>query len=234
MAVSYNRANAMGSDGSNSIVHLLRRRHTAFRAKSVAGLILGLPLLLLGPAIVGTLFWVACWLLWAWFPWTWLFAGATLVMVPLLLRLEVSTGGDYLGARLPHESPTWAEEMSSPVTLSDVLGVAITGEAQRHALPLLIELFLCGPRLLIAGWRGMRAAQRVRATPLDLAARILRRLRTMPGAAETESVRPAGQEIGATFLAIAFLRLHEWIDISSNGARIWLTEQGRKALGNSA
>ena len=83
------------------IAVVLRRRDARLRLKLRAQAALGLPLTLIGPVVLGTIFWLALRSMGGIvLPWSHVCGVALLVVVPLLIHLESRTGGDFLGTAL--------------------------------------------------------------------------------------------------------------------------------------
>ena len=135
---------------------LLRRRHRTLVTLSRLRLLFGLPLSLLGPAVVATMFWLATCFLASYHPWLWFFLAATLVMLPLLFRLEMRTAGGYLNDHLADAADADGNELMSRATLADIVSVSVVGDTTRNTLPLVVDLFLIGPRMTLRGRRDLR------------------------------------------------------------------------------
>src|SRR5262245_41936502 len=87
------------------VVKDLRRRDRLIQFKSIALVVGAVPLMLIGPLVLGTIFWFATWQLYAYYSWSWFFWGLCLVMIPAMLATEArQRGGYFAGANLDNAS----------------------------------------------------------------------------------------------------------------------------------
>ena len=131
------------------IVRHLRSRETFKKLGIFARLLFGLPALLFGPIILSSIYWVIG-LLWGMYvPWTWVFLGLLIVLVPLLFWTEWRNGGSYYGdaVRSTHKI---SDGLRVPMTgLWDVDFIMWYGRRPRDLTIGLTELFLWGPRQIL-------------------------------------------------------------------------------------
>ena len=217
---------------AHAIIPILRRRERVFRAKIAVMLAFGLPLSLLGPFMLGTIFWFVCLLLWHWYPWSWFFGSAVLVIVPLLYRM-VLRGGDYLmdavkasGASPDASAGLWA--LSHIYDDSMLATVAIAAHPQASAAGF-VELFLFGPRQVVSAIRQWRAARLMQNPDLTLAANILALLLRANRSLETRQL-PAADKMSTLAPVLAYLVFHDWIGLSANADKTWLLTSSRESF----
>src|ERR1700733_9625521 len=82
----------------NAIITHMARREAAMKATIFTLVLFGLLALLFGPVVISCIYWVVS-LLWGFYvPWTWIFWGSCLILIPLLFWTERRTGSDYYAA----------------------------------------------------------------------------------------------------------------------------------------
>ncbi len=134
------------------------------RALAVLGIAAGGVLSLFGPVFFASIFWItAGWSFDAWFSWPLCFAVAAAVVLPLLFRLEMRTGGEYLTqTAMTANISSAAEAAPGVVMLSSYAGgstgmIALARTANPRAVSFgVVEIFLAGPRLVVNGFRYRR------------------------------------------------------------------------------
>ena len=164
------------------IAVVLRRRDARLRLKLRAQAALGLPLTLIGPVVLGTIFWLALRSMGGIvLPWSHVCGVALLVVVPLLIHLESRTGGDFLGTALREGG-----QGTDAIWPTSGLYVALGGFARAPALANprgfsagMTEVFLCGPRLLVGAFRQRRLRRRLGAVD-ELRAALVAHARARP------------------------------------------------------
>lgn len=209
----------MGDPIHERKVHgLLVRRALLARLLALGKLLLGTPLTLIAPLFLGTIFWYACGAVGGWWlSWKLWFAGLTLITVPLLLRLEWRTRGNYLtqtvtSSEVSHLGAFYI--LGGPLGGARAIAAGIVDPAQVSAG--FVELFLTGPRLLIEGWQYLRLTQRLGRPDLHAAAdMLLTLLRSEHGLPVKQLLKHCGDHAGLQQLN--WLMLYDWVGLTQQG-----------------
>jgi hypothetical protein len=219
-----------------AIVAKLRRSDNLHRLKLWALIVLGPPLTLTGPLILATIFWFACVRLIGWHvPWLWLFLALTVVMVPLLLRLEVRTAGRYLGEVLDGFNEYGPRMHALRVYCYPGLAAATGATASVFANPRatsagLVEVFLTGPRLMLSGWRGFQAEKQLASVDRFRAGNVIVLLLTSDRALKMEALLSPGEELNDLLPTLAYLAVRGWIGLGERMTKVWLDSTARDGL----
>lgn len=214
---------------SAPIVPLLRSRGQVFWVKVAGMLLLGVPCCLVGPLFLGSLFWFVYGTLVDWVPWSWFFWGAVLVVLPLLFRAEIQTGGDFLGNVARDITPNNAA--NAAMLVGGELGMLYAFViAPRQSSAGIVELLLFGPRLVVDAVRQIRTKLKTRGADLDRAAGVVAALlRQDQGVATVSLLRP-GEQTEALLPTLGYLVFHDWVGVGDGGNRVWLLSDARRAL----
>lgn len=214
----------------------LLRRATLARVKALSSVLAGIPLCLLGPLVLGSMFWVSSGILFAlWYPWMWFFGGATAITLPLLFRLELRTSGDFLG--------DVAKAAGPGIPGADLLiigahlrygaiagGLTATVTSPRLASAGFIEFFLVGPRLVVGGYRFLKQVRKLGRVDIqriaDIVFRLMSRTEGMPIAEMTLKDASRADLVPA----FAWLVIHGWIGVSEDNERVYLYSESRRKL----
>lgn len=196
----------------------------------------GLPFSFVGPIFLGTIFWVALgfgkgmgmaplssWLL--------LVFGLSVVVIPLLFRMESRTGGGYLAEVLRdsdvHGMPGIAFQHG---TTRDVAAVGTMLANPRAFSSVFVEFFLFGPRMALGGYRQARMARRLAAADRPRAAQVLQRLLAVDGGIPSTSLLQRGETLDALLPTLAYLIFYEWIGVGHGWERVWIDSEARSKL----
>ncbi len=231
----------MGTGTANTafVLSCLRRRERLFQGKIVAMILFGLPLSLLSPLLLATIFWFAAWQIfgetWAdstWGQWTTMFWLSVLVVVPLLYHLEIRTGGRYLSETMRDtEVHEVKGAMLVPGAARTAVAVAAIAANPRASSAGVVEVFLFGPRLVVDAVRQIRATRSVRGADRERAASmVLALLSRTEGVATTRLVRK-GEKLDDLVPTLAYLVLYRWGGVRDEWRHVWLTSEARRALG---
>ncbi len=219
------------------ILHWLRNRERVHRAKTTCMLFAGVPLSFVGPAAVATIFWLAIVFgsrsLRHGFPigWLGLFAILCLIMIPLLYRLELRTGGAYFSDVLGKTNVHGARGIiAMPGIGRDIAAAGTLLANSRAASSLIVEFFLFGPRLTICGFGQARLARRVQLPDLAPAAEVIEALLRCQSGVETSSLVDANANKDSLLPVLAYLAFHQWIGVGKNWERVWLDSESRRTL----
>lgn len=219
----------LGVDQSARVIRLLRQRGSLFYLKASFMFLLGLPASLLGPAVVATLFWMAC-LPWGyWFPWPTFFGWTALIMLPGLYLLEIRTAGNYLSERVPDIAPL-PPVARGIFTLGEVGAIAALATNPRTTSALFTELFLFGPRLVVGAFRQLRLRRYVRGADLRRAASVLGTLCELNDGIPAQDLLREGESSRALAATLAYLAFYEWIGVGNRGTKVWLPTEARRLL----
>jgi hypothetical protein len=216
------------------ILRCIRVRQRIKLVSAMAMLLIGAPLTLLGPVIVGTIFWLAAGNFGTRHPWSSLFVASCLLMIPLMFLGESRLRGGALAEANPDRLPGELDHESlSPLPLmaSAQFGLLVGLAANpRLAASGLLETFLLGPRLVLDGLRDLCRWWQLRHTSLPRAADLIGQLFIESSAVPLESLLRPGEPIEWLIRVICLLLFGDWIGISKTGYRVWLLTDGRKRL----
>jgi len=211
---------------SNARMHM-RHREVLFRIKTIAMLVFGIPLSLVGPLFLSSAFWIFAWrfyshdVRWAWFFW-----GAVGVAVPLLYRLEIRTRGNYLGTVATESElapPPHGMLIHGPC--GAMLGIAAVAANPQQSAASIVEIFLAGPRLVLDAWKQTRLARHLKA------AEIIAELHAREDGLAVAKFILKGESFESLLPTFAYLSFHHWIGAGKGWNRIWLLTESREGLG---
>jgi hypothetical protein len=201
----------------------------------------GVPLSLFGPLLLATMFWLTALLLRIstlgrdYLPWPWFFGIAVVVVVPLLYRLELRTGGDYLGDVSTAGEPLGPHGWSMmPMMTGRVVGVATILANPRQVSGGIVEIFLFGPRMVIGAYRQAKLARHLRTVDIDRAAGVILSLRCHKEGVDFPQLLHKGEKLEDLMPALAYLSFHKWIGAADGWHRIWLFTESRELLDRQA
>lgn len=225
------RTGGKSEDETRRIVALLQERERWHVGKSVALLICGIPLSLVGPCTITGMFWLANFLSrtgWP-IPWGWVFCGLTVTMVPILIRMAYrSTADDFDRAvresdvHVPHRGLIFVSGTFPRV----LAGVAVAANAGLIARGF-TDVFLAGPRMAVAWWRQTQMAKSLGCVDLARVAEIVRLLFGVDGGIDPgHALRPEETAEDRARL-LAYLVHYGWIGVRGDGQRIWLTSSAK-------
>ena len=218
------------------LVARLRRGDGLHRLKLCALIVLGLPLTFVGPLLLATVFWFACVRLTQWHvPWWWLSLGLTVVMVPLLFRLEVRTAGLYLDEVLDGFNEYGPRMHALRLYGYGGLGTAVGATASVLANPRgtsagLVETFLVGPRMMLSGWRGFQAESHLASVDRLRAGKVIAELLTSDRALKMETLLSPGEELNDLLATLAYLAIRGWVGLGERMTKVWLDSATREDL----
>jgi hypothetical protein len=209
-------------------IRLRFKQRESFLAGGIATLLLiGVPMLFIGPLALASLFWFATLNLFGYYPWTWFFWGFVVILIPLLFWTERRTRGGFL-ADTVIEAGGGSE---LPYLLGGDLGLLISFATNpRVTMSGFIEIFLTGPRFVLDAFEKMNRARRVRSVDQDRAAAIVADLlRTDRGVPIQSLVRP-GERLATLDVSLAYLLFFDWIGLSKDRSRVWILTEARQRL----
>jgi hypothetical protein len=214
-----------GNARIRSVRDHFRLRQYAMLAKVVALCLLGVPATFLGPWIISAIcFTVSSRLGWhvsgAWFFW-----GATAIAVPLLFRLEWQTHGRYFEDSVAGAGSTsgW-QSMNTWNALAGFYGdpeIVASG---------LTEISLWGPRQILDAAEKLRMVRRMKHVNRRQTEEVVARLLASDHGVVIENLGLSEQDTCDLLPALAYLLVYDWIGVSKDGRRIWLTDESRKKL----
>jgi hypothetical protein len=197
-----------------SVVTQLRQREKSHRAKGWALILGAIPLLFVGPLFIGT----CVYFLdrhrehYSTAGWIGAVALTAAFAIPLLFLFERLNGEGLM---------TSTAEAVGQADYSRLAGRAGAGV-------LIIDIFCWGPRMVLSGFRRFASNSVVTECDHQLAAQwICKLLRLEQGTLTPEIVDGNDPKSVPT---LTYLCKYEWIDISTNGERIWLLSDARKVL----
>lgn len=195
-------------------------------------IISGLPLLFIGPLVLGSIFWFSTWRLYEYYPWSWFFEGAVLIVVPLLFFSEARHRGGWtqtstLGSdQLPEADDPWLPNV--PWDESGMLAAFVINP--RLASAGIVEVFLVGPKLVLDGVVKLRRARQLGDVSLERAAEVIAQLSTHDSGVLVTSLLHEGETKLDLIRVLCLLVFHDWIGVSKTGNRVWLLSEARQHL----
>jgi hypothetical protein len=198
------------------VLALLKKREAALRSKTAAFLVFGVPLSFIGPAFftaVGWAFWIRAHreLYPPPYPWLTAFVIISAIALPLFYLLAWS----YRGSSVLEQH---AEDLDT-----------FTG--RRHAGGLMVlELANIGPRMVMHALGTRAARRRAGNVNLERAAEAVCTMSASDSAVSPAKLLRPGEPPDALEPLLAFLMFHHVADISSDGMRVWLNSDVRRAL----
>lgn len=230
----------LGDSVSRETVSLaLEHRADSQRLVARLKVLTGLPVSLLGPVVIGSMLWVACFmLLSSSISWYWFFLPLSIVMIPLLFRTERQTQGRYLDASFHAISDRFPEVV--PLTYmgpGSGGGMSARSLAQVVLNPegvasMIVEVFLIGPRLVLSGLAHLRSAKALDTVDRNrVVETVLTLLKRQTGIPPADILKP-GETLGDIVPVLAWLGFHGWLGVASNADRVFLYQESRRIFCN--
>jgi hypothetical protein len=212
---------------------LLGRRDRLLRMKVSAQIVCGVPLTLIGPAVLATIFWFAARSIGhIHISWFWVFGTLLIILVPMLFHLECRTGGRFLDGALRESPPTGSLFSSMPGTYVALGGLAwapVLANPRTFSASF-TEVFLCGPRLLIAARRQRRVRRGLGIVDVRRAARLVADLASRSEGLDL-SVLPKGvEQLNELLPVLNWLAYLGWVGIGQQVPRVYLYSEVRDTL----
>jgi hypothetical protein len=195
-------------------------------------LLIGVPMLFIGPIVVGFIFWIVTIQLFGYISLTWFLVGSCILLIPLLLWTERRAhGGSFDQAVLGNPSGI-NDAALAPFLLGSEFGMIIAIAANpRVTVSGLVEIFLTGPRFVLEAWDKHAAMKRLKNVDRDIASDVIDQLCQNDRAiAVKEFIKAYAPKKCDVSGPIAYLLFHDWIGISKEMDRIWLHSEGKKRL----
>jgi len=227
----------IGAIGIETIRRHLDERAELRRRSDALQVVLGIPLCFVGPVVIGTMLWAAgTMLLQAWLPW-WLFIAAlSILMIPLLLRLEMQTAGQYLSDSVRTIGDRFPDAM--PVTFGGHVGAGgMTGRALATVLmnpegiaSMFVEVFLAGPRMVLRSRSQRRMAKALERVDKHRTAEVVSKMLSRVGGMPPGELLKEGERIGDVLPSVTWLSFYGWIGVTTKVDRVFLFSESREAL----
>ncbi|MGD0460894.1 MAG: hypothetical protein ABSB74_00235 [Tepidisphaeraceae bacterium] len=201
------------------------RREAALKAKIVALLTFGIPALFFGPIVLTSMYWAIA-LLWGFYlHWEWMFFGSVVILVPMLFWTEWHSGGSFYTDAVisSFDAPPML-----PLGLTDIDRLVRFMRNPRAETIGLVELFLWGPRQVLEAATQFRRQRLLAAVNRPHAAHVLDILKAVDHANVEELLE--SESDARTFPALAYLISFDWIGVSKDGKRVWVSSDSRNIL----
>ena len=214
-----------GTPSAPDVAAALLRRQRMSQLKSVARLVVGVPLSFVGPWVVASFLWFILWRFGVrGVDWWVYFLGSCAVVIPLLYRLEWNTRGEW------HTQ----EMRAQGTTTSDLMSASSYGEWQMRrdaaALAAWVEILLIPARMVLGAAARLRAERAVAGVDRGRAAQVLVALAASDKAVPVRQLLGAGESPEQLRRTLHYLALFDWADVSSDGHRAWILSEARRAL----
>lgn len=205
------------------LVDLLRRREATFTIRLLGILALGLLLSLLAPLVFASLLRAALRQVPGGpnLPWPLLAACCTLVGLPLLLALARRERGNPFLDELCTYGPGGPDSYGEFQMRGNIGSLAVY-----------FDLFLLGPRLLQEGTAKWAERARAGRPNFARAAEVITQLRAAGRGVEVCTLRRPDEADEDLRRTLAYLHLHDWLDVSADRRRTWLCSRALKWAGN--
>lgn len=216
------------------ILTFLNRRATLNLVAAWARIVFGLPLCLVPPFVLGTIFWFAYGNLFdTWYSWQWFFLGTSAIALPLLFLLELRTRGDYLGdvARNPGFIAPGSDLMviAAHVGIGPLAGIgASVVTSPRLASSGLTEIFLLGPRMIINGIRHLKHTHVLRTADRKRAAILVAQLLASTRSKPVAELCHKGETRADLLPVLCWLAIYGWIGVSEKSENVILFSESRQ------
>jgi uncharacterized membrane protein YjfL (UPF0719 family) len=223
------------------ILRKLQARQARRTLVSIAGYIFGIPLMFLGPLMLGTMFWLSCLLLYRWYPWTWFFWGTCAIVIPVLIYTEIRTSGAFMSEAISEEEATRGQiahgmaavgGMINP-GMGSTLSMAAMLASPRASMAGFIELFLLGPRMLLSSFQSTRLTMRLRGNDMQRTAQLLHDLRRANIGIAITRLLHKGEEPADLELPLTYLVFYDWAGVAADQSKAWILTEAKTDLGTA-
>lgn len=225
-----------GTISSEQLIWKLEDRAYQRRLHWWASVVFGIPLTLIGPFLISGAFWVAAFM---WtrdiYPFAPFFIVIVAIMLPLLFRTELATGGRYfdesyyaLRSSFPDMAPL-TYSIHSPHGARWLPWVSVLMNLE-GTTAMILELFLAGPRLFLSGYRHLRQANALKLVKTFRAADVVATLaKRQIGIAPNDLLSP-DEKLEDIVPVLAWLGFYGWLGASENADRVFLYTESRRIL----
>ena len=210
-------------------------RDRATGALAVGGILLGLPMLLPGPVLLGSIAWFSLFsLTHVYLTWTTVFWISAAILIPASFITEFRTRGRFLDQAFAEAGPVSEPsglEMAAATTLGRG-GVAMVAALTNPRLSTagFAELVLTGPRWILSGLRTLRLKRRLRSVDRARAAELLATLLRRPDGAAVQALLQSGETPPQLDPVLAYLAVGGWIGVTKTLDRVYLYTESRETL----
>lgn len=222
-----------GMDDVQYVIWHFEHRERLQRLKAATMIAFGIPISFLGPIVLATMFWfvLISFQFGSNIQWFNLFIVLTAVVVPLLYRLELRTGGDYLTTVLRESDVHGMHGFAIAPGFTPEIGAFSNALANPRAMSsVFVEFFLFGPRMAIGGFRQAKVARRVRLADPKRAALVITLLIRRNDGIQTADVIEEGESMADVLPIIVYLTFHQWVGVGKEWQRVWLDSKSRRLL----
>ncbi|MCB9855115.1 MAG: hypothetical protein H6818_05455 [Phycisphaerales bacterium] len=221
------------------IIAKLKRRAATRSALAIVGVIAGTPLCFVAALILGTIFWfsIGRMLKFA-YPWSYFFWGTALITIPLLFRTEIQTRGDFLGgvARdIDSDARTSNHSLQAPAAIPAPFLSLVAYHAAinpRAATAGFVELFITGPRWVLAGVRHLRLVGKIPKVDLEQTASVINKLLEKESGMESRELISAFDSRDQLQESLIWLAFYGWVGVSTKHDRVYIYSESRRFLAN--
>lgn len=213
----------------------LHRHARLVALKHAALLVFGLPLCLVAPLIMGTIFWFSGWSLGltTGVSWTVMFWITAAIFIPATISLEARSSGEFLTDTV-RETGGMSDDRLAAYVVGLLAGLPRSALAlavnPRASMAGLIEIFLFGPRMILAVYRDLQAARRFGRIDRARAALLLADLARHASGVPPRQLLLAGESVNQLSSIIAWLAYHQWIGLAARADKLWLPSDVRQTL----
>lgn len=215
----------------------LEQRAEDRRLLNYLGLSAGSPLLLIGPLFFSMIVWFfAHQIIRVTLPFGLTFILTSLVTIPLLLLLELSTRADYFSQSLHLIADRFPGFI--PLLTPPRFGLTSLGEHGWGAFLMnpfgvaafFTEIFLAGPRMVLGAAARLRHARQLAAVDPARAADVIVTLLSKQSGMRLEELLRPGEKLADLVPVIGWLASFEWIGVADKADRVFLYSETRDLL----
>jgi hypothetical protein len=206
---------------------LLRRRDMRLCLKIFAMLVVGVPLLFVGPAVLASFtdFTLVRSGAMSDSPWRIAFILCSAVMIPILFWIEIGTDGRFFET----QATSLGGRDDYPFMRASSYG-EYEYRRQEGAMIAFTEILLFAPRITLSALRQWRVRRMIGPVDVTLAVNVLESLLESEHAAPTAELMLPGRRKEQLESVLAYLVFHEWADIAADGLRAWVSTETREAV----
>ncbi len=207
----------------------MRQRDSLIWSRVGMKLAAGIPLALAGPLGLAVVLSIEGWIAdWEWNSFTLWFLLGCGVMAAIAWKFLPR-------AQTRH---TFAEEVMRIVSLTpeEAPGLdlsELSGKEPREAARYLMTIVLAGPRRLYEAWQLTQEFRAFSGPQRQRAAQVLQELSRQPTGIPWLDLRKDNESLPELFTVLGYLKVTDWVDLGTQGTKIWMLSDARKAAAAS-
>ena len=226
---------------ADTLLSLFRRDESWFQVRLWLKIIFGLPFCFIGPLVLASMLWFSTSMFGLSWPWTWWFLGLSVVMIPLLFRMEIRSEGNYLG-EVSNSDGGILENSAAAVIMTWTrisIGLPIVPSSgnspanARTGVAGFVEFFLQGPRYVLEGLRDRKSWKLFRQADRRRAADIVTSLSQRDRSVSISELLRVGEKSESLVPTLFYLSAFDWAGLGQDNPKVWLLTRAKERLGLS-